>query len=641
MAKIQVLSEETIDKIAAGEVIERPSSIVKELVENAIDAGADAITIEIKEGGISFIRITDNGSGIAKDDVRNAFYRHATSKIKSVEEIEDIHSLGFRGEALSSIAAVAQVEMITKTQEELVGVRYVIEGAKEKEMEEVGVPTGTTIIIRNVFFNTPVRRKFLKSAITEASYINDVCEHLAMSKPNISFKFINSGQVKFHTSGDGDLKELIYRIYGKEIAKEIIPFKQGNKDIMIEGFLGKPTLNRSNRNYENYFVNGRYIKSTLVAKAVEEGYKAYLMQHKFPFFILNITVNTKMIDVNVHPTKMDVRFSNQDYFYDYLVSAVYGGLKVHEMIPEVLLTEEISQTQDVVSEKKEQSYTPEPFETNRMEQFCVKEDGIKVPKFDEMQEKLNKLQEKMQNISMQKIVGIENEDKNEKNANYHANIIKANEAIIVEKNVQMDLFEDKILSKDAAKEYNILGQVFDTYWLIAYKDKLLIMDQHAAHEKIKYESMIKNMKEQNILTQSLNPPIVISLSGQEEGLLKKYQDVFLSMGFEIDEFGGNEIAIRSVPVELYGKNEKEMFLEIMDELSEETLRGTPEYVYEKIASMSCKAAVKGNHAMSLPEAKQLIDQLLTLDNPYNCPHGRPTIITMSKYEIEKKFKRIV
>ena len=641
MAKIQVLSEETIDKIAAGEVIERPSSIVKELVENAIDACAKAITIEIKEGGISFIRITDNGSGIEKDDVRNAFYRHATSKIKSAEEIEDIHSLGFRGEALSSIAAVAQVEMITKTEEELVGVRYVIEGAKEKSFEEVGVPTGTTIIIRNVFYNTPVRRKFLKSALTEGGYINDVCEHLAMSKPDISFKFINSGQVKFHTSGDGDLKELIYRIYGKEIAKEIIPFKQGNKDIMIEGFLGKPSLNRSNRNYENYFVNGRYIKSSLVAKAVEEGYKAYLMQHKFPFFILNITVNTKLIDVNVHPTKMDVRFSNQDYFYDYLVSAVSGGLKVHEMIPEVLLTDQKEKTQDVVSGNDDKIYSPEPFEVNRMEQFSVKEDSIKVPEFNEMQEKLNKLQDKMQNIPIQKIVGIENEENNNKNANYHANIIKADEAIIVEKNVQMDLFEGKILTTDSIKEYHIFGQLFETYWLITYKDKLLIMDQHAAHEKIKYESMIKRIKEQNIETQNLNPPIVISMSGQEESLLKKYQDVFISMGFEIDEFGGSEIAIRSVPLELYGKNEKEMFLEILDELSGETLRGTPEYIYEKIASMSCKAAVKGNHAMSLTEAQGLIEQLLTLDDPYNCPHGRPTIITMSKYEIEKKFKRIV
>ena len=514
MAKIQVLSEETIDKIAAGEVIERPASIIKELIENAIDSGANAITVEIKEGGISFIRVTDNGEGIERDQVRNAFYRHATSKIKDAEEIDSVLTLGFRGEALSSIAAVAQVEMITKTKEELVGARYVIEGAREMDFSEVGIPNGTTVIVRNVFFNTPVRRKFLRTPITEAGYITDICEHLAMSKPNISFKFINSGQVKFHTSGDGDLKELIYRIYGKDVTKEMIPFEQESKDITIEGFLGKPTINRSNRNYENYYINGRYIKSSMIAKAVENGYKPYLMQHKFPFFVLHIKVNTKMIDVNVHPTKMDVRFSNQEYFYDYLVSAISSGLRVHEMIPDIHF-EENSRNQDVVSMNRDKTSYPEPFEEIRKGKFEINESSQNEYKLNQLQEKREKLQDLLQNINSNKIIGNDLDQVIDKNANYHANIIKAENSIFVDQNIQMTLFDDKVLTKENFNEYNILGQIFDTYWLISFRDKLLILDQHAAHEKIKYESMIQRMKENKVQKQFVNPPIVISLSGQE------------------------------------------------------------------------------------------------------------------------------
>ncbi len=640
MAKIQVLSEETIDKIAAGEVIERPASIVKELIENAIDSGANAITVEIKEGGISFIRVTDNGEGIERDQVRNAFYRHATSKIIDAEEIDSILTLGFRGEALSSIAAVAQVEMITKTKEELVGVRYAIEGAREIDFSEIGIPNGTTVIVRNVFFNTPVRRKFLRTPITEAGYITDICEHLAMSKPNISFKFINSGQVKFHTSGDGDLKELIYRIYGKDVSKEMIPFEQESKDISIEGFLGKPTINRSNRNYENYYINGRYIKSSMIAKAVENGYKPYLMQHKFPFFVLNIRVNTKMIDVNVHPTKMDVRFSNQEYFYDYLVSAISSGLRVHEMIPDIHFEENL-RNQDVVPMNRDKTSYPEPFEEIRKGKFEVNESSQSEYKLNQMQEQREKLQDLLQNTNSNKIIGNDSDPVIDKNANFHANIIKAENSIFVDQNIQMTIFDDKVLTKENFDEYNILGQIFDTYWLISFRDKLLILDQHAAHEKIKYESMIQRMKENKVQKQFVNPPIVISLSGQEESLLKRYKDIFEKMGFEIEEFGGNEIAVRSVPIDLYGKNEKEMFVDVLDELSNDIPRGTPEYINEKIASMACKAAVKGNHSMKIDEVKSLIEQLFSLDNPYNCPHGRPTIISMSKYEIEKKFKRIV
>ena len=566
--------------------------------------------------------------------------KDATSKIKDAEEIDSVLTLGFRGEALSSIAAVAQVEMITKTKEELVGARYVIEGAREMDFSEVGIPNGTTVIVRNVFFNTPVRRKFLRTPITEAGYITDICEHLAMSKPNISFKFINSGQVKFHTSGDGDLKELIYRIYGKDVTKEMIPFEQESKDITIEGFLGKPTINRSNRNYENYYINGRYIKSSMIAKAVENGYKPYLMQHKFPFFVLHIKVNTKMIDVNVHPTKMDVRFSNQEYFYDYLVSAISSGLRVHEMIPDIHF-EENSRNQDVVSMNREKTSYPEPFEEIRKGKFEINESSQNEYKLNQLQEKREKLQDLLQNINSNKIIGNDLDQVIDKNANYHANIIKAENSIFVDQNIQMTLFDDKVLTKENFNEYNILGQIFDTYWLISFRDKLLILDQHAAHEKIKYESMIQRMKENKVQKQFVNPPIVISLSGQEESLLKRYKEIFEKMGFEIEEFGGNEIAVRSVPIDLYGKNEKEMFVDVLDELSNDIPKGTSEYINEKIASMACKAAVKGNHSMTIDEVKSLIEQLFTLDNPYNCPHGRPTIISMSKYEIEKKFKRIV
>lgn len=625
MAKIQVLSEETIDKIAAGEVIERPASVVKELVENAIDAGADAITVEIKEGGISFIRITDNGCGINREDIPTAFLRHATSKIKNIDDINCIHSLGFRGEALSSISAVAMVELMTKTADAVVGSHYIIEGAKEKEFGEIGVPNGTTIIVRNIFFNTPVRRKFLKSAATEGSYVADVCEHLALSKPNVSIKFVNNGQIKFHTSGSGDLKELIYRIYGKDIAKEIIPIDQNGKDIHVYGYLGTPVLNRSTRNYENYFVNGRYIKSTLISHAVEEGYKAYLMQHKFPFFILNIDIDTTQIDVNVHPTKMDVRFTNGEILSDYLESAINSTLKVHEMIPEAILVEEEAKTEEHFD-------TFEPFEVSRKEASVTKSyEQDEKPAVPDVNDVLN----------IRRIIGESFEKKNSLTSDIQKNVIKAENAVIVNTAVQMDMFEDRILSSNAMEDYEIIGQIFDTYWLIGYKDKLMIMDQHAAHEKVRYEALVKKIKDSAVISQNLAPAIVVSLTSTEMSVLSRFKEHFESIGFEIDDFGGNEITIRAVPVEAFGKNPKEMFLDILDELSTGYTRDIPEVICEKLASMACKGAVKGNMSMTKDEVWELLKKLMTLDNPYNCPHGRPTIITMSKNELEKKFKRIV
>ncbi len=630
MPHIQVLDSQTIDKIAAGEVVERPASVVKELVENAIDAGATAITVETKEGGIEFLRITDNGTGIEKEQVRNAFLRHATSKIRSAEDLISISSLGFRGEALSSIAAVSKLEVITKTKETLTGVHFVLEGATEKAFEDVGAPDGTTIIVRNLFFNTPVRRKFLKQPVTEGGYIAELMEHMALSRPDVSFKLQMNGQVKFHTSGNGNLKEVIYRIYGKEVSLNLAEITSSFKGMEIQGYLGKPNLNRSNRNFENYFINGRYVKSQIIAKAIEEGYREYLMQHKFPFAVLHLKIDPKQVDVNVHPTKMDVRFSDGNLFYDFIASSVSAALKVKEMIPEVVL-EEKSQTQDV---EKTKEYTPEPFEAKRTEQFKVSEDM----KYEAQKPNM---QDVLQNPIWNRVVGGKSSTEVPKNDIKHANVIKAREQVIIEKPVQMDFFEEKMLAETNKEEYNILGQIFDTYWLLGFRDKLFIVDQHAAHEKVKYEKLIQQLKEKKAEAQTINPPIILTLTAKEEQVLKENFATFEKLGFEMEEFGGNEIALRSVPMELYGCNEKEMFIEVLDELAEGHMIGNLTVVEEKIASMACKAAVKGNHHFSRLEMEALIEQLLTLDNPYNCPHGRPTIISMSKYEIEKKFKRIV
>lgn len=672
MTAIQILDSATIDKIAAGEVVERPSSVVKELVENALDAGADAITVEIKEGGITFIRVTDNGSGIDSSQIRNAFMRHATSKIRSAEDLTHVVSLGFRGEALSSICAVAQVELITKTEENLTGVRYVCEGAVEKECSEIGAPTGTTVLVKNLFFNTPVRRKFLKQPMTEGGYIIDLMEHMALSRPDTAFKLMVNGQVKFHTSGNGNLKEVIYRIYGKETASQLLPFVKETKGIKMEGYLGKPILNRSNRNFENYYINGRYIKSSLIAKALEDGYSNYLMQHKFPFTVLHFTIDTEMVDVNVHPTKMDVRFTGGSYLYDFVASSVAAALQQREMIPEALLSEE-------KEEETQKIKVPEPFEQQRTRQFQVMEEqryeAVRSPRQDifikeAAEESLKamadhtssdddffvqipaRVPDSTPTLRTEAPVtpaapGTAMPANAEQEANGAAMPAStgiapgAAPSVKAEPPKQLDLFEEKMLTKENRPQYRILGQIFDTYWLIAFSDKLFIVDQHAAHEKVKYERLMKHYHEKDIVTQTLNPPIVVTLSAKEEATYLSCKDVFAGLGFEIEDFGGREYALRGVPVDLYGQEEKTLFLSVLDEMSEGPLHKDLTVVEEKLATMACKSAVKGNHSFSFAEMETLIDELLTLDNPYNCPHGRPTIISMSKYEIEKKFKRIV
>lgn len=637
MAEINLLDSSTIDKIAAGEVVERPASVVKELVENAIDAGADSITVEIKEGGISFIRVTDNGSGIEKEQVKKAFLRHATSKIKTVEDLLGVSSLGFRGEALSSIAAVAQVELITKTADALTGIRCCVDGGVEKEFEEIGAPNGTTFLIRNLFFNTPPRRKFLKTAATEGGYICDLMEHMAMSKPHVAFQYIQNGQTRFHTSGNGDLKEIIYRIYGRATAAELIWIESSCEGVKLSGYLGRPVLNRANRNFENYFVNHRYIKSEVISKAIEEGYRNYLMQHKYPFTVLHFTIDPDLLDVNVHPAKMEVRFLNQMHFYEFVVRSVEQGMQEKELIPEITLTPP-EPAQDIVMTKQK---APEPFETQRSELYKVAEESQYHVEMAENSDITAKMQDNLQNTALGRVIGSLGSRETSQNDKVHASVIKQKDHIFVEKPEQMNFFSDKILSREASVSYHILGQLFDTYWLIAYEDKLLMIDQHAAHEKVKYERLVKQLREKEILSQNLNPPVIVTLSGAEESVLKEYQEQFQALGFEIESFGGNEYAIRSVPVDLYGCKEEEMLLAVLEDLSGHSVKGAPEIVYEKLASMACKAAVKGNSSMSRPEIEALIQELLELENPYHCPHGRPTMISMSQHEIERKFKRII
>ncbi len=698
MAEIHVLDDATIDKIAAGEVVERPSSVVKELVENAMDAGAHAITVEIKDGGIEFIRVTDDGSGIEHRQLRNAFLRHATSKISSVADLMSLHSMGFRGEALSSIAAVSKVEIVTKTKEDMTGTRFCLEGAKETSFEEVGAPDGTTFIVRNLFFNTPVRRKFLKTAMTEASYVTDLLEHMALSRPEISFKYVVNGQTKFYTNGDGDLKAIIYRIFGRDIANETMEFQVVDENIVLEGFLGKPTLNRANRNFENFFLNNRYIKSKIISKAIEEGYQPYMMQHRYPFCVIHITVPAESVDVNVHPTKMEVRFSNQNSIYKMIAENIADFLSQQEMIPDATLG---ADKRTGKKEKADKISAPEPFERERKtaenipnilreesgygnvpiepstkepsaKEFSAKEpSGMNASSYDRKgdADKADKAGESLyhgkaaedsffvDNRANQppvekspstnqfsapspvfgKIIGTspwENETKN-------LGVIKTKDQIIIEKPEQLNFFDEKILTKEARQEYRIVGQIFDTYWIIEYRDKMLMIDQHAAHEKVKYEQILKKVENNEIYTQILTPPVVVSVTPKEAALISSYQQYFEELGFEIEDFGMNAFAIRGVPIDLFGHDIKGLFEEVLTQMSESPVRGVPQIIREKIASMACKAAVKGNQSLTYEEADTLIGQLLELDNPYNCPHGRPTIISMSKYEIEKKFKRIV
>lgn len=640
MPQIALLNQETIDKIAAGEVIERPSSVVKELVENAIDAGANAVTVEIKEGGTSFIRITDNGCGIGKDQIPLAFLRHSTSKIHSVEDLLTVRSLGFRGEALSSIAAISQVELITKTPDDFSGARYLIEGSKEQSLEEIGAPDGTTFLVRNLFYNTPARRKFLKSPQTEGSYIFDLMQKMILSHPDVSFKFILNGQVKLQSSGNGNIKDIIYHIYGREIAASLFDIKEENELFSVSGFIGKPQISRGNRNYETYFINGRYIKSNLLSKAIEEAYKPFLMQHQYPFTVLYFQINSELLDVNVHPTKMELRFSNQQQIYEKLVSSIKDRLTHRELIPEVPVTEVKEKEKPTVSIG---TVIPEPFEKKRLEAIrqAIKKDSPYEPKYDQpvmskQDQPVMPKQDRLQLHAQEQITPSIQEIRSIPVSNIP---VKVEE----EKTYQNQTVYEQtsFLDVRSASRHKIIGQVFDTYWLVEFDDKLYIIDQHAAHEKVLYERMMKQIANKEFTSQRISPPMILTVTMIEEETLQKFMPQFERLGYEIEHFGGNEYAVSAVPGNMFRLNTRDLMIQMLDEMENISENGAFDMILERVASMSCKAAVKGNQHISRMEMEHLIDELLSLDNPYNCPHGRPTIISMTKYELEKKFKRIL
>lgn len=629
--KIAVLEKSTIDKIAAGEVVERPSSVVKELVENAIDAGASAITVEIKDGGKSYIRITDNGCGIPEDELSVAFMRHSTSKLRDASELADIHTLGFRGEALSSISAVSRVEMITKPADTLMGVRYVIEGSKEVSLDKIGAPDGTTIMVYQLFFNTPARKKFLKTDTTETSYISELMERLALSHPDISFCFISNKKEKIHTSGNGNLMDTIYQIYGRQIASNLLAVEKETDLLKVSGFIGNSNVARGNRSLENFYINGRYIKSPLLSKSVEEGYVGYLMQHQYPFCVLMITTKEASVDVNVHPTKQEVRFDDEMAIADIFKSLIFERLHQREDIAEVTLDENVqaaplrkttendatdpgseSMTCEPESKKEETiiEVAPEPFEKSRLEKMRQKitaQIHADTP-YERKYQEYYQEKEKEQDQSREEKVTYE---------------------------------QTSFLSEQARAKHRIIGQVFDTYWLIEHDNKLYIIDQHAAHEKVLFERMMKQLQDKEMTTQYVSPPIIVSLTRAEQDILKRYEEVFSELGYVISSFGGNEFVIEGVPGNLFSFDVKEFFMELLASCGELKGNDGHDMIVEKVASMSCKAAVKGNNRLSYPEIEELLDELLSLENPYHCPHGRPTIIAMTKYELEKKFKRIV
>ena len=733
MPEIRVLDQSTINQIAAGEVVERPSSIVKELVENAVDANSTAVTIEIKGGGIDFIRITDNGCGIEKEQVRKAFLPHATSKIRAASDLETVASLGFRGEALSSIAAVAKVELVTKTDEGISGIRYVIEGGEEKSYDEIGCPEGTTFIIRNLFFNTPARRKFLKSKMTEAGYVESFIQRLALSHPDISFKFICDNKNKISTSGNGNLKDVIYNIFGRDVAMNLLPVKGNENGILVDGYVGKPVISRGNRNYENYFVNGRYLKNNIISKAIEEGYKGHAMVHKFPFTALMISMDPHCFDANVHPAKMEMRFRNAEELYSSVMSAVRSSFVKKELIPKVGIGNDKKAKESV---KK----IPEPFERKRRvieERFSSlsqekireiekrKEQGDSVEQnaaqdiagnmvgsvnsyagangenTAEISNRRSSIEERIARLHVgennaikkeiddvipksmeekalqsEKNPGIENvsikidapenqsqnlEEKVLKNQNPEVQKSQENEAsnslenlsdsekktseLLKEadtyaKGTQMSFADVPLLSEEARPKHRIIGQVFRTYWLVEFDEKLFFVDQHAAHEKVMYEKLKKDLENNTIVQQMVAPPVILTFSIKEQQKFKICEESFKKLGFLIEEFGGNEYCIRGVPANLLGIDPQELFIEIFDQIEENSGKMNLEMITDKLATMACKAAVKGNTTMSYQEMDALMDQLMKLDNPYQCPHGRPTIISMTKYELEKKFKRV-
>ncbi len=670
MSKIQILSQETINQIAAGEVVERPMAVVKELVENAMDAGATSVTVEIRDGGKSLIRITDNGSGMTPEDIPLAFTPHATSKIASAQDLMNVHTLGFRGEALASIASVSQMELITKTREQLVGSRYVIEGGQEKSLEEVGCPEGTTILVRNLFYNTPARLKFLKTPPTEAGYISSMLEHMALSHPDVSFRFINQNNTRLHTSGNGNLKDVIYPIYGREITANLVEVSASEISCHLSGFIGKPAVSRGNRTYMNYFINGRYIKSNVVQKAIEDAYQPYVMQHRYPFTVLHIQIDPTKIDVNVHPQKMELRFTDSQGVYQSIYHAVSEALRFREPVTSVSLDEEKKETKT----KKTQIREPEIFEKMRQEALerAGKAQAVRNSRSAAKEQTAsNDLVREHANYQTAANTDSMPEDRFMKKASAKqvlshetqaqaANVaspaqetqplqepnLPQEETSAVPKPAklqfeQQTMFHQGILSEQGKKECQIIGQVFGTYWILQYEDSMYMVDQHAAHEKVLYERFMKKILQHEVMTQQLQPPIIVSLSMAQEEALSRHGNVLEQLGYVVEPFGGHEYAVTGVPAHLPDVGESELLKEIIDTLAPRQGHETPEILRDRVATMSCKAAVKGGNVLPVDQMKELFLEMMACENPYHCPHGRPTMIKMTRTEIDKKFKRIV
>lgn len=666
---IKVLDQETINKIAAGEVVERPSSVVKELVENAIDAGATAITIEIKDGGTTFIRITDNGAGISKEEVPTAFIRHATSKIMTIEDLLSVSSLGFRGEALASIAAVAQVECITKVAQALTGIRYEIHGSKEIASEEIGAPTGTTIIVRNLFYNVPARKKFLKTPMTEGGYITELITRLALSHPEVSFKYIINGTNKIATSGNGKLQDVIYHIYGKDVSNHLLPVKRMAGEFSVEGYVGKAYVSKGNRSFEHYFVNGRYIRSNIVTKAIEEAYKSFVMIHKFPFTALHFTLDSNKLDVNVHPTKMEFKYTDSEQLFYFVKTSVRQALLSEEMIQDVSLrTAKEERAITIEQQKQNTTNIPEPFENKaralRYQQgICEHEEkNVKTKekemttvvaeerKTSPMQPISNTLRKPMLSAApdirsascpaepvkpqIAKPVTTQTKDSVKEGTNI------SQQKKVSNSHEQLSMPIEQFISETARKKHRLIGQVFKTYWMIEYDEKMYIVDQHAAHEKVMFERLMQQLANKKVLSQQLLPAKVLHLDSIEHAMVMQYLELFEQTGFDIEDFGDDSIVIRAMPDDIMGIDPQLLFDELLIVLSEDMGKVSLDFFVEKLSGMACKAAIKGNTIISSAEADALIDEMLTLDNPYNCPHGRPTMISLTKTEIERKFKRI-
>ena len=639
MGKIRLLDSNTIDQIAAGEVVERPLSVVKELVENSMDAGADAITVEIRDGGIEFIRVTDNGSGIDADDMALAFERHATSKIRSIEDLSDLHSMGFRGEALASISSVSRVTLISAKKGELMGHRFESDGGVAGELTEVGAPQGTTVIVAHLFYNVPVRRKFLKSPVTEGNAVGELMEHLALSRPDISFKFVNNGRTVFFTNGAGELKDVIYRIYGREMAREVVPVSYEKDGIRIDGYLGTPSINRPNRNFENYFLNERYIKSDVIAGGLEDGYQGYTMKHKFPFCVISINVPADSIDVNVHPSKMDVRFKDRESFFAAVSEAVHNALHAQEMIPEADLSGERKSIRPVVDS------APEPYEIKRRkDEETADIESSKTEAVNKDSENKESKNAEIFSVDFSEDVPVLKDEKKTERESTPAvpsfEVRRSIEDVKPGKQIEM-LPKERVISKNARGRYELIGQVFNCYWIFVYEDRLYFADQHACHEKVNYEHFIKAYKEHEVYKQQVDPPVVVTLSNEEEEIFLRFKDYLDELGFEADSFGGKEYALHTVPLDQYRKDAGTLFLDILNDIRQRGIKATPDMIEKVIASMACKASVKAGDRIQREQMDTILDELLTLDNPYHCPHGRPTVFSVDRYELEKRFKRVV